>query len=75
MGSPVERHIAEATVEKYSLAKLSARKTAEIEQHLLTCESCRQAVAASDAYVAAMRRAAAKVTKQSQPPKLRVLAK
>ena len=58
MAGDAGRHLGEATIEKYSLGRLSARKTAEIEEHLLICESCRQSVAASDRYVAAMRTAA-----------------
>jgi anti-sigma factor RsiW len=63
MTKTVNRHIGEETAEKYSLSKLAARKSAEVEEHLLTCEPCRQAVAASDAYVAAMRKAVAKMRK------------
>ena len=63
-------HLDAETAEKYSLEKLSARKTAEVEMHLLICESCRNAVASSDAYVAAMREASAKVRKAEQNPKL-----
>jgi anti-sigma factor RsiW len=59
-------HISEAAVEKYSLGKLSARKVAEIEKHLLICEPCRKAVAASDAYVAAMSKAAGKLRKSER---------
>lgn len=59
-------HLDAETAEKYSLEQLSARKAAEIEGHLLICEPCREAVAASDAYVAAMREAAANIRKTEQ---------
>jgi hypothetical protein len=64
MLNPAGRHFDEDSAEKYSLGQFSARKVAEIETHLLICEPCRQAVGASDAYVAAMRNAAAKVRKK-----------
>ena len=64
----VGSHLDEENAEKYSLGKLSARKTAEIEKHLLVCARCRQAVADSDAYVAAMKNAAAKVRKAESKP-------
>jgi anti-sigma-K factor RskA len=66
MASRVDRHLDEEAAEKYSLGILSARKVAEIEEHLLICEPCRQAVAASDAYVAAMRKAAAELRKAAK---------
>ena len=63
------KHIGEEAAEKYSLGQFSARKVAEIEEHLLVCESCRTAVTAADAYVATMRTAAAKVRKAEQNSK------
>ena len=69
MPTPVNRHLDEEAAEKYSSGKLSARKTVEIEKHLLICESCRQHVACADAYLAAMRHAAAKVRKGEQKSK------
>lgn len=75
MASLVDRHVDEEAAEKYSLGKLSAGKTAEIEKHLLICGPCRQAVANSDAYVAAMRNAAAKVRKAEAKPQRRSAGK
>jgi hypothetical protein len=69
MVNPVERHLDEEMAEKYSLGQFSARKVVEIETHLLICESCRQAVAASDTYVAAMRNAAAELRKRTYKSK------
>jgi hypothetical protein len=69
MAATVGPHVDAETAEKYSLGKLSARKTAELEKHILICESCQIAVAGSDAYVAAMRKAAAKIRKTEQNPK------
>jgi hypothetical protein len=64
MANVLDRHLDEGMAEKYSLGRYSPRRVVEIETHLLICESCRQAVTASDAYVAAMRNAAAKVMKR-----------
>lgn len=69
MVGTVDKHLGEESAEKYSLGKLSARKVAETEEHLLICDSCRQTVVASDDYVAAMRRAAEKLRKAAQRPK------
>jgi hypothetical protein len=69
------RHIGAETAEKYSMGKLPARKVPEVEEHLLICEPCRQAVAASDAYVAAMRMAAAKVHKADRKPRRKLAVK
>ena len=73
--SKVDRHLNEEAAEKYSLGNLSARKVAEIEEHLLICEPCRQAVAASDDYVAAMREAAVKLREADKTPKRKVAGK
>jgi len=77
MAISLRPHLDAETTEKYSLEQLSARKTAEIETHLLICESCRKAVAASDAYVAAMREAATRVrkTEQNAMPRRHVAAR
>ena len=72
MPRKVNRHLGEETAEKYSFGSLSARKVSEIEKHLLTCEPCRQAVTASDAFVAAMRKAAAKLRQAEQQPQRRI---
>ena len=69
MTSKAARHLDEETADKYSSASLSARRMAEVEKHLLICDPCRQAVEASDAYVAAMRKAAAMLRKAEQRPK------
>jgi len=76
MANSVERHIDEKVAEQYSMGQLSARKVAEVETHLLICGPCRQAVAAADAYVAAMRNAAAKVRKaERRKPKRQTIGK
>lgn len=69
MTGKVGKHLDEESAEKFSTGSLSARRVAEIEEHLLLCDPCRQAVAASDAYVAAIRTAAAKLREAEQRPR------
>lgn len=69
MGNKVEKHFDEECAEKYSTGSLSARRVAEIEEHLLICGPCRQAVEASDAYVTAMRTAAANFREAERRPR------
>ena len=71
MATEINRHIDEATIEKYSMEALSAKARARVEEHLLLCERCRQSVTSSDAYVAAMRRAAGKLRQAERKPKSR----
>jgi anti-sigma factor RsiW len=75
MPAQVSRHFDEEAVERYSMGKLSARKTAAIEEHLLICESCCRRVVESDAYVAAIRKAAAKLRKAERKPRRSVANK
>jgi len=75
MPTTFKRHLDEEAAEKYSMGKLSARRAADTETHLLICKSCRQKVAESDAYVAAMRVAAAKLRKAGRKPRRRVAGK
>jgi Fe2+ or Zn2+ uptake regulation protein len=65
----------EEVAEKYSLGQLSARKTADVEEHLLVCDSCRQVVTVCDSFVAAMRSAAAKLRVKEKKAKKRVAGK
>jgi len=69
MAAAIHRHIDEATIEKYSLEALSERARARVEEHLLICECCRQSVASSDAYVAAMRWAADWLRRAEREPR------
>jgi anti-sigma factor RsiW len=77
MPAAVQRHFDEETAEKYSLGKLSAKRTAEVEQHFLVCPTCQHLVAEFDAFTTAMRKAAAKVraTERKQKPQPRVASK
>jgi hypothetical protein len=59
MVSKTDPHIDAESLEQFSMGSLSARAVARVEEHLLVCEQCRQACAASDSYVAAIADAAA----------------
>lgn len=52
-----EYHLTDDEIEGYSMGALSGAELDRGEEHLLICESCRQRVGESDAYVAAMKRA------------------
>jgi len=61
MAGTLNLHLGAEIVERYAMGKVSSGAAAEIEEHLLICGKCRRSVAAADAYVKAMRLAAAKV--------------
>ena len=69
MATPNDPHLDEETAEWFSMGTLSGKVTAQVEEHLLICERCRQILAASDAYVAAMRLAAEKLRQAERKPK------
>jgi len=48
-------HPNEDILEEYALHRLPAALTAQVEEHLLLCESCQNAVAGTDSFVAAMK--------------------
>jgi anti-sigma-K factor RskA len=75
MARTVDHHLDEESAENYILGTLSARTAAQIEKHLLICEPCRQSVAASDTYVAAMQKAAAKLRKAERKRKRKAIRK
>jgi anti-sigma factor RsiW len=62
-------HIDPETIEKYSMQRLSAKAVASVEEHLLICQVCQEALQASDAYIAAMRTAAADLRQAERKPK------
>lgn len=61
-------HLREEEIERYSLSEMSEEELARWGEHLLICDSCRRQVAASDAYVAAMRSAAAELRRAPATP-------
>jgi hypothetical protein len=63
--NPMERHqVSETTIEQYSMGKLVEPELGKFEEHYLICPRCQNEVAAMDAYLTAMRRAA---TRFEQP--------
>lgn len=69
MAAEPDSHFGEEACERYSMGTLSGEEAQQIEEHFLTCEVCRRRVAESDTYVAAMRRAAARMRQSTRPPK------
>ncbi len=59
-GGTENRHPDDETLERYSMQVLPESESAPLEEHLLGCESCRERLTESDAYVDAMRTAAAR---------------
>jgi anti-sigma factor RsiW len=47
---------------------MSEEELGRCEEHLLVCDACRREVAASDAYVEAMRKAAAQLRRGKAKP-------
>jgi putative zinc finger protein len=52
-------HPAEELLEEYVLHRLPEQRAAEVEEHLLVCESCREAIRELDLFVATMKVAVA----------------
>jgi anti-sigma factor RsiW len=59
-------HLGGEDAERYSLGEMPEEELARSEEHLLICDACRRLVTDSDAYVAAMRKAAAKLRRKSK---------
>src|SRR3982750_2569148 len=54
----IRRHMDGEELEQYSVGTSSPEETAALEEHLLTCEQCREQLQTTDEYVLAMRSAA-----------------
>jgi hypothetical protein len=54
-------HIDEEEIERYSMGAMPEGAIAPLEEHLLICEPCQLRLAQTDVYVAAMRRASARL--------------
>lgn len=61
-------HVEETTLERYSMGSLEEKALAELEQHLLLCETCRGRVTAADAYIFAMKWAARRLPAPIEQP-------
>jgi hypothetical protein len=58
MRSVMFGHAEDEHLEQCSMGRLQGPELAVLEEHLLACEDCRKRLQESDAYVAAMQRAA-----------------
>lgn len=58
-------HPPEEALEVYALGRVKGRDLAEIEEHLLVCVRCQDALAEADDYIALMKRAAGALEKES----------
>jgi hypothetical protein len=52
-------HLSEDTLEEYAFGRIEDPQLGEIEEHLLICETCQEALARVDAYIRLMKVAAA----------------
>lgn len=55
------RHLQEEQLEAYTMGTIPADEAAELEEHLLTCQACRDHLRETDEYVQAMQRAAGRL--------------
>src|SRR5439155_20640162 len=62
----VNRHIDEEEVERYSRGTVPEEQLAQVEEHLLVCETCQNRVQKADEYQVAMHNAAEELRKR--PP-------
>lgn len=62
-----ENHIDDEELELYSLRRLSESREEAVEEHLLVCNVCQDRLAETDAYVQAVRTAAARLAERESP--------
>ena len=67
MAGNIDRHISEEHIEAYSMGTLNEEESAPFEEHLLICETCRNQVLETDAYLAAMYGASTRVRQPAKP--------
>jgi hypothetical protein len=58
MSKPNSTHLAEDTLEMYSMGRLSETETEHVEEHLLICPVCQDRLSETDQFVQAIRSAA-----------------
>jgi hypothetical protein len=61
------RHIEDSAVESYAMRSIPDESAAEVEQHLLICQDCRERVAETDTYLRAIRMAARHLQAEPEP--------
>jgi len=62
-------HLDASQIESYCLGKVPEPEAAEVEEHLLICESCQQRVMECDAYLRSMRNASSRFRAEEQKPR------
>jgi len=62
-------HVSEESLESYALGSLSESLVTGLEEHLLICPACQDKLREFDAYVAAMRGAAARLDREDESRK------
>ena len=62
-------HLDDWQIEAYCLGKIPEPELTELEEHLLTCESCQQRVAEGDAFVHSMRYASTRIREAEHTPR------
>lgn len=62
-------HLDDSQIEAYCLGTIPEPELAELEEHLLTCETCQQRVAEVDGYVKSMRHASARFRAEEEKPR------
>ena len=66
-------HIGPEDLEAYSLGHTAEEHSAQIEEHLLTCERCRRSLEETDAYALAMKSATADMRRQTKKPRWKLI--
>jgi hypothetical protein len=64
---PEENHIEDDELELYALGRLCESRVEAVEEHVLICENCQDRLAETEAYVQAVRAAAAKLAERPTP--------
>ena len=68
MSKPNSTHLAEDTLEMYSMGRLSETETEHVEEHLLICTVCQDRLTETDQFVHAIRSAARELEKEPAGP-------
>jgi len=64
-----DRHWDEEELENYSRGILPEEEAGQVEEHLLTCEPCRRQLSQTEAYIASIRRAGARLRAEESSPR------
>lgn len=75
MGLNTDRHMDEDEIERYSMGSMTEEESARFDEHLFICELCRNRVAKSDDYVAAMQGASLRLRRPPKPSRVRFFSR